>query len=160
MGVGYPIEETILNLEIILKLMVSYALIYTFAISTVKMSVLFFYLRVFVGDRFRLVTKIITGFVGVYTCANILLLFLICRPFAANYDTTIDGDCGDQPTAFISIGAYNIISDVVILCLPIPMVWRLHAKKEMKVGLTIIFLVGLVYDTSRTLRFDPTLTFV
>lgn len=151
MGVGLPITETAMSLETILKMMVSYALIYTFAISTIKLSVLCFYLRVFVGDRFRLITKIVTGVVGVYTLANILLLFLICRPFAANYDLSVEGNCGDQPTAFISIGAYNIISDVVILCLPIPMVWRLQAKREMKIGLTIIFLVGLVYVTSRYL---------
>ena len=144
MGVGYPITETIANLEIILKLMVSYSLIYTFAISTIKLSVLLFYLRVFVGQRFRLITKIVAGVVVVYTLANVLLLVLICRPFAANYDMTVGGSCGDQPTAYISIGAYNIISDVVILCLPIPMVWRLKAKREMKIGLTLIFLVGLM----------------
>lgn len=144
MGVGYNIAETLPNLEIILKLMVAYAIIYTFCISFIKLSVLFFYLRVFVNDRFRVVTFSIIGVVTAWTCANVLLLFLICRPFAANYDLSIEGQCGDRPTAFIAIGAFNIITDVVILVLPIPTIWSLRAQKKWKIGLTAIFLLGLV----------------
>lgn len=144
MGVGYHISETMPNLEIILKLMVSYAIIYTFCIGFIKLSVLFFYLRVFVGKTFRLVTYSIIGVVTAWSVANVLLLFLICRPFAANYDLTITGSCGDRPTAFIAIGAFNIISDVVILVLPIPVIWGLRAQKKWKMGLTGILLLGLV----------------
>lgn len=144
MGVGYNITETLPNLEVLLKLMVAYAILYTFCISFIKLSVLFFYLRVFVNDRFRFITFVVIGVVSAWTLANILLLFLICRPFAANYDLTIDGVCGDRPTAFIAIGAYNIITDVIILVLPIPTIWSLRAQRKWKIGLTAIFLLGLV----------------
>ncbi|KAI6779409.1 integral membrane [Emericellopsis cladophorae] len=144
MGVGYPLVETMPNLKVILQLMISYALTYTVAISAIKISVLLFYLRVFVGKRFRRVTLVVMGFVCLYTAANVLLLALMCRPFAGNYDLTIPATCADRPKVFIAIGAYNIISDVVILLLPIPMIWRLKTGREVKAGLTAVFLIGLV----------------
>jgi hypothetical protein len=144
MGVGYNIAETLPNLEVILQLMVAYAIIYTFCIGFVKLSVLCFYLRVFVGDKFRIAVYATIGLVSVWSAANVLLLFLICRPFASNYDLTVPGVCGDRPTAFIAIGAFNIISDILILLLPIPTIWSLRAQKKMKIGLTIIFSFGFV----------------
>jgi hypothetical protein len=144
MGVGLHITETIANLPVILKLMVAYALIYTGCISILKLSVLFFYLRVFLNPGMQLATKITLGVVGAWTIANILMLFLMCRPFASNYDLTVKGECADQPTIFIAIGAFNIITDVVILVLPLPTIWGLKAAKQKKIGLTVIFLFGLV----------------
>ncbi|KAK7212365.1 hypothetical protein V2G26_019543 [Clonostachys chloroleuca] len=61
LGVGHPVEEALPNLPTILRLTISYALIYTFCISLIKMSVLFFYLRVFVNPSLRLATKIVLG---------------------------------------------------------------------------------------------------
>lgn len=145
MGVDYPITETLPNIVPILKLMVSYALIYSFCISTVKISVLFFYLRVFVNMRLRLATKIVMGFVAIWTMTNILLLLLICRPFKANYTPALSATyCGNQVQAFISIGAFNIISDVLICTLPIPTIWSLKAKRNMKITLTGLFMIGLL----------------
>lgn len=36
----------------------------------------------------------------------------------------------------------HMISDVAILVLPLPLIWRLHTTLEQKVGLTAIFLLG------------------
>ncbi|KAK5996274.1 hypothetical protein PT974_03028 [Cladobotryum mycophilum] len=107
MGIGYPITETLPNLVIILKLTFAYALIYTVCICTIKLSVLCFYLRVFVTDGMRLATKIVIAFVSLWSVANILILLFICRPVAKTYDPSVQGTCGDQPSAFISIGAFT-----------------------------------------------------
>lgn len=144
MGVGYDIMEALPNIEVIQKLTLAYSIIYTFGISFIKLSILFFYLRVFVGSRFRLITHIAIGIITVWTAANVLLLFLICRPFAMNYDITIEGKCGDRAAAFIAIGAFNIISDVFILGLPIPIIWNLRAQRKWKLSLTSILLLGLI----------------
>lgn len=145
MGVGYPITETLPNIVVILKLMVSYALIYSFCISAVKLSVLCFYLRIFVNKYLRIATMAVMGFVCTWTTANILLLFLICRPFKANYDPTLSpGHCGNQIEAFISIGVFNIVSDVMICLLPIPTIWGLKTRRKMKISLTGLFTISLV----------------
>ncbi|KAL7796479.1 hypothetical protein V8C37DRAFT_346297 [Trichoderma ceciliae] len=152
MGVGRPITETLPNLVIILKLTISYALIYTTCISTVKLSVLFFYLRVFPNRQMRIATQIVIGIVGVWAVANILMFFLICRPFEANYNPAAGGTCGNQVTAFIAVGAYNIISDFVVLTLPLRTIWTLNTKKQMKISLSAIFLAGLLVSAVAVCR--------
>lgn len=146
MGVGRPITETLPNLVIILQLTLSYALIYTLCISTVKLSVLFFYLRVFPNKHMRVATKIVIAFISVWALANILMFLLLCHPFAASYNPALPGGkCGNQVSAFIAVGVYNIISDFVVLTLPLRTIWTLNTKKQMKLSLSAIFLVGLLY---------------
>lgn len=73
------------------------------------------------------------------------MLFFLCRPFKKNYILDTPGECGDQPTAFISTGVYNIITDIAILLLPIPTIWALKTKRNVKLGLTGVFAGGLVF---------------
>lgn len=139
--------ETAPNIEHILKMLVSYELIYATSISTIKLSVLIFYLRVFVNKTMRMATKGVIIFVCLWSVGNILQVFLICRPFAAIYTVALmpTAQCGDQVGSFIAIGAFNIITDVLILTLPIPTVWTLKTSKGKKIALTAVFLVGLLY---------------
>jgi hypothetical protein len=79
-----------------------------------------------------------------WSTANILQVFLICRPFRRTYDPTVVGTCGDQVASFIAIGAFNAITDVMILSLPLKTVWGLQMKPAAKIGITGVFLIGLV----------------
>jgi len=144
MGIGFNVTETLPNLETILKMLVAYELIYATSISTIKISVMVFYLRVFVNSGLRMATKVALAFVITWSVANILQVFLICRPFAKTYSLTVEGTCGDQVASFIAIGAFNIITDVIILTLPLPTVWALKMSTPTKLGLTGVFLVGLM----------------
>jgi hypothetical protein len=136
---------TLPNLETILKMLVAYELIFSTTISTIKISVLMFYLRVFVNRSLRIATKAALVFVMLWSVGNILQVFLICRPFVKTYSLTAEGVCGDQVASFIAIGAFNIITDVIILTLPLPTVWSLKMSTPAKLGLTGVFLVGLMY---------------
>lgn len=149
MGIGFNITETMPNLENILKMLVAYELIYATSISTIKLSILLFYLRVFVNRGLRMATVAALIFVSVWSIGNFLQVFLICRPFAKTYTPLMEGECGDQVASFIAIGSFNIITDVIILTLPLPTVWALKMSTPAKLGLTGVFLVGLVY-VSRT----------
>ncbi|KAK6201989.1 hypothetical protein LQW54_009202 [Pestalotiopsis sp. IQ-011] len=125
-------------------LLVAYELIYATSISTIKLSVLCFYLRMFVNGGLRRSTKFAIAFVLLWTVGNILQVFLICRPFAATYDPTVPGTCGDQVGSFIAIGAFNIITDVVIFFLPIHTIWNLQMRTGAKVGVVAVFLIGIL----------------
>ncbi|KAH8201472.1 hypothetical protein TruAng_004396 [Truncatella angustata] len=144
MGIGYPLTETVANIGVILRLLVAYELIYATAISSIKLSVLFFYLRMFASHSLKRATKVVIAFVSLWSIGNILQVFLICRPFAATYDPTVPGTCGDQVGSFIAIGAFNIITDVIIFFLPIWTIWHLQMKTRAKVGVLAVFLIGIL----------------
>ncbi|KAL7947702.1 hypothetical protein V8C42DRAFT_342722 [Trichoderma barbatum] len=89
-------------------------------ISTVKLSVFFFYLRIFPNKQMRIATQVVISFIIVWAVANVLMFFLV------------------------SCGAYNIISDFIVLILPLCTIWTLNTKKQMKIALTAICLAGLL----------------
>ncbi|RDW56862.1 hypothetical protein BP5796_12929 [Coleophoma crateriformis] len=131
------------NLTLLLKLLVAYQLIYGTVQALAKISYLCFYLRIFVNDEFIKAVKIVAAIVVAWWTANVLQVFLICTPFKLNYDVTITGTCGNRPAAYTAIGAINLITDVAILLLPIPTVWKLQMPVSSKIGICGVFAIGL-----------------
>ncbi|KAH8660830.1 hypothetical protein BGZ60DRAFT_543737 [Tricladium varicosporioides] len=144
LGIGYNLTEVIVNLGLILRLLFAYQLMYCIVIAAAKFSVLCFYLRIFVEPKIRLVTKICMGIVGTGTLGNLLQPFLMCRPFTAIYDPTVTGTCGDELASLVAMGIFQVITDAIILGLPIYMLWGLKMRPAKKLGLMAIFLVGLL----------------
>ena len=115
--------------------------------AATKASLLLLYYRLFSPSRrFRFAVRI--GAVIVFcqwvslTCAAIFQ----CRPLAAFWNHAIrDAKCINLPRFTIVGGVLNLLTDVLILCLPIPMVWGLNTTKTQKVTLTCIFLLGILY---------------
>src|ERR1700722_19997166 len=91
-------------------------LLFAFSTSLVKLSILFFYLRLFtVNEKVRLTTNICIVIVFLWIIGNILQVFLICRPFRSFYDITVNGICGNRVGTFIAIAAFNWVTDFIIL---------------------------------------------
>ncbi|CAK7227108.1 hypothetical protein SCUCBS95973_006431 [Sporothrix curviconia] len=144
LGIGYDVTETLANLPLILRLLVAYEILYATCNYSVKLSVLFFYQRVFINRGMRIATIVTMVFVSLWTLGNILQIFLLCRPFRASIDPTVPGTCGSQKASFVAIGTFNIVTDAVILSLPIPTVWRLQTTTRNKALISGVFLVGLL----------------
>ena len=51
-----------------------------------------------------------------------------------------------------SSGVFNIIFDVVILLVPIPMLWTLKIGPKRKIGIYVIFTVGTMYEVTSNPR--------
>ena len=55
----------------------------------------------------------------------------------------------------------SIITDITILILPLPLIWKLHTNKAQKISLSIIFLLGSfvvftsIYRFKIFLNYDP-----
>jgi hypothetical protein len=87
---------------------------------------------------------VLLALVVAWYIANIFQVFFICKPFQSNWDVTITAICGNRPAAYTAIGAINMITDFVIMILPIPFVRQLHMPLSSKVGLCLIFMIGLL----------------
>lgn len=92
----------------------------------------------------KMATKLTMIWVVLWSVGNIMQIFLICRPFASSYDPTIPGTCGDQKASFIAIGAFNAITDVTILALPVHTIWTLKIRTGAKMSLLGVFCVGVM----------------
>ena len=74
-----------------------------------------------------------------------LQAFLICRPFAKNWNPSLPGTCGDSVASFLADGIINLIVDLAVITLPMPMIWRLQMSQQRKIALTIVFALGIMY---------------
>lgn len=95
------------------------------ALGFIKLSVLFFYRRLFMGTVFNILSWILIGIVAAWMTAFSLGLFFDCGTnFAANWGSlaTISEECG---FGFMPTIIYTILDaclDLAILVFPIPWV--------------------------------------
>lgn len=76
--------------------------------------------------------------------ASIIQIFLICQPFAAQWDPHILGTCGDQVTSFLIIETIGLLLDVGIFTLPPVIMTRLKTPTKMKVQIVVVLNMGAV----------------
>jgi hypothetical protein len=108
-----------------------------------KLAYLFFYLRIFPSQSFRIKCWITIGICIATTIAYAVVTFLQCSPvsFAWNKDTR-DGSCVDYNAVAWSHSGVNIVQDFVILFLPLPELRRLRITARKKIGLLLVFGLG------------------
>lgn len=111
---------------------------------TSKWSVLLMYQTLMPVPRMNTAVRIVGVFVLVFNFGGILEAFLICRPYAKNYHVDLPGYCGNVRTFYIWLSALNLVSDLVILLLPIPFVYKLQLPLKKRLGLVAMFTVGVL----------------
>ncbi|KAJ3941533.1 uncharacterized protein N0V96_008245 [Colletotrichum fioriniae] len=96
--------------------------------------------------------------VSLYTaCITILMLFH-CNPVRKAFDFTITGGkCLDVGILYMATAVSNIITDVMLFILPMPMIFSLRMKMASKIGAVIIFAIGsiLTYLPPLLVSVDP-----
>lgn len=107
------------------------------------MSFLCFYLNVNPDQSFR-TGVFITMFVVIGSCVGVVVsLLAACSPFVKNIDVTVkEGECINKASLYIATGILNIITDIMVLVLPIPMVLGLQMVRSRKIMLIVLFGVG------------------
>lgn len=83
-------------------------------------------------------------FIILWNTANIVAQVAICRPFALNWDQTIDGKCGSQKWFYFCMGIINIFTDVFMLALPMPFLYKLKLANRKKAALIGMFAIGIM----------------
>lgn len=112
----------------------------------IKASALFLYCRLFPNKRFHITCYCILAFTALYALAAMLVLTISCLP---PYPPTPEEPvaqlrCPNMHLGIIMLStlATNVILDGIIICLPLPLIWRLQTNIWKKVQLTIVFTLG------------------
>ncbi|KAJ4327041.1 hypothetical protein N0V84_002540 [Fusarium piperis] len=129
------------------------AFIYILCGSLSKLALLIFYLRLSPQRWFRIATWSTIVFIGGYTVGIFFACIFSCKPIAMSWNVTItDGVCINRPSLYIATAVANIISDVILFFLPIPMVIKLQIPPRQKIGLVIIFGIGSLTVVTSVVR--------
>lgn len=77
--------------------------------------------------------------------AFIILLTVRCTPFEATYNSFIVGKCYFELTPLqLGSGAIQVISDCAAFLLPQPVIWKLKMTWQKRLGVSVVFGVGLL----------------
>ena len=79
-----------------------------------------------------------------YFVSVVLESFLFCRPVAYNWNKSIDGTCKDPSLGYLLAAITNLLIDVIIVFLPLPLLWKLQMQLTKKIAITGMFSLGLV----------------
>lgn len=117
--------------------------VYNTGLSLIKLSVLLFYVRVFRPVQNYRVAFWIVGamIIGWCIAINFLALFT-CIPIRKAWTPTVPGHCLRTQSTFLGTAISNIVIDVIVLILPMPMIYRLHIGTIRKIGLVAVFAAG------------------
>lgn len=120
-------------------------MLWVLSLSFTKFSILFLYLRLFPVDSVRWAGWITIVIIAAWTVATILAACLICRPIQSNWDQTIENaTCGDQVLSFTVTGVINLVTDVAVLVIPMPSLYKLQLATYKKWMLITVFGLGAV----------------
>ncbi|KAI0378767.1 plasma membrane protein Pth11-like protein [Hypomontagnella monticulosa] len=160
-AVGYPIQlpadfagnwlETKTD-QITLSWLIQWAfdMMLPVTLGLIKISFLLFYQRIFAvrqktfADISLLVLIVL---VSLWMTAFFFTSLFQCRSnFWANYGSAaeIQANCIDTTQMVFVLSITDFITDVIIICIPIPLVWRLNLSLRKKVAVTGVFLLGAV----------------
>ncbi|RDW92387.1 hypothetical protein BP5796_01781 [Coleophoma crateriformis] len=124
----------------------TFSVLYNVALMLTKTSILIFYLRLSQNTNklLRIASHITLGVVVtaglVLTCLNVFQ----CTPVGAGFDPSIkDAKCISIVTLYLASSPVNIITDLAILVLPIPVLTAMRLPQRQKTILIFTFALGI-----------------
>lgn len=124
------------------------SILYGVLITTIKISILLFYQRIFATPKFLLATRLLAVPIIAWGIAVILVQVFACNPIHGYWNTAVPSKCIDPAAYYVGVAVPNILTDVILLCLPVRMVWRLQLQVGQKIAVSITFLTGAMYDSA------------
>ncbi|KAL8705639.1 MAG: hypothetical protein Q9201_001276 [Fulgogasparrea decipioides] len=125
--------------------------LYVIAITLAKMSLLLFLYRIFnVDKRFRIASRITGTGLTIWATVTVLLSIFSCRPVAASWNWKLRNDpktvCEPKSYKVEKIyGFCNVITDAVLIAMPIPLIWNMQMDLKKKLGVAMVFATGALY---------------
>jgi hypothetical protein len=119
-------------------------ILYPLIVTAIKSSILLLYLRLspsicFRKSVFMLMALCIAGG-GV---ASVVTVFQ-CEPISKVWKFGSPGECLDQCVILLAIAIFNLATNIMIILLPMPTIWRLHMPLRKKIALLCIFSIGFM----------------
>ncbi|KAJ5591820.1 uncharacterized protein N7459_002189 [Penicillium hispanicum] len=143
-------SKLLLDDYFILVALIAYSntFVYMSCICFIKLSILALYKRLFSTRNMNIAVNAVGLFVIIWTVAIIVTGALQCIPINKYWDSSIQGSCMDTAKFYYGQQIPNILTDLVILLMPLKVVWGLPIGKSQKLLLSGVFLVGGLYASS------------
>jgi hypothetical protein len=135
------------NTEYTLKWLVISEVFYAWGLAWIKISGLLMYHRISHVAYFKHTTLALGLVVLAWAICITFVFIFTCVPVEKLWNPRLQGHCINQIGTWVANAASTIITDVIILLLPIYQIRKLQLKLQDKIGLYLIFSVGFLYGS-------------
>ncbi|OOF93174.1 hypothetical protein ASPCADRAFT_398789 [Aspergillus carbonarius ITEM 5010] len=125
----------------IAELLYVFQIFYTLGLASVKLSLLFLYRRVFKRSNFLRLVYAMMGLIVVFGIVMTFMAIFNCTPVNAFW--TRQGRCFNFASFALGYAVVNIVTDLAIWLMPIPIIWKIQMPLQQKIALSLIFALGL-----------------
>ncbi|KAJ0165306.1 hypothetical protein CTA2_11693 [Colletotrichum tanaceti] len=127
-----------------LKVLVAQQILWAVSLSLCKIAILLLYAKIFTTRAMVLAARILAAFTTAWAVVTLLIAFLLCRPLSDHWLLDIKNrHCGNQPAADGTMGVLNMMTDVVVLVMPVSHLWKLRLETYKKAALIVTFSLGV-----------------
>ena len=123
---------------------------YIFAVAFVKLSVLYFYGRIFSVGRFPTIVKIMFVVVIAWLVSFFFATLFQIYPIWCNW--IVCNPTTNYPVMYVCQSVTDIVLDIIILCLPAYSISQLQMSLNKKIGLSAVFGLGIFCVVSSIAR--------
>ncbi|GAB1198125.1 hypothetical protein APSETT444_007433 [Aspergillus pseudonomiae] len=132
------------DLEIFLKGEYIASHLYNVFLAATKLGILVLYYRIFPIPWF---SKTVIGcsiFVLIWITIIEAFMGALCRPLNAFWDRTVKGECFNSTALTYFVNSSNMVTDLVLFALPIPVILGVRTTRKKKIALVAIFSIGFM----------------
>ncbi|KAI1258851.1 plasma membrane protein Pth11-like protein [Xylariaceae sp. FL1019] len=132
------------------KIQLAVLLMLPLTLGCIKGSFITFYMRIFAVSRWGWTHKLLLSMsvlVALWTTAFFFAQLFACRlDFYAYWRSTNDllTKCVETEQLFLALSITDFVTDIAIITIPIPLVWRLNLSRQRKIVIVLIFSLGAV----------------
>ncbi|KAJ8132104.1 hypothetical protein O1611_g1519 [Lasiodiplodia mahajangana] len=157
--IGFLVNQWEISEEEFLDLLLNvfvYRIWYCMVMVLAKTAILLEWIHIFIPGRektwfFWTARTMIILNITAYTLA-IILTAVSCIPTWKIWQPWVGGHCFDRRTTDVLTAWVNLFIDLAIFALPQPVIWKLHMPRGRKIGVSIIFSIGLLVVACATGR--------
>lgn len=112
----------------------------------IKLSLLMLYMRLFPQTIWlRRMAYVVGAVVIGFTISHFVSDLVQCVPLSALWDPTIASfHCIAFNDQIMALSSINIVTDVTIFAMPMPLVWRLNTSVSRKLQASVVLLLGAI----------------
>lgn len=113
-------------------------------VTCVKTSVLLLYRRIFITSVFGRFIVVVGTLCVAWLLASTFGQVFLCSPMSAAWDPNLifSSKCGDVQAMYYGVSISNLLLDVFILFMPMPVIWGLPLSPRKKLGCCGVFFLG------------------
>ncbi|PVH97383.1 hypothetical protein DM02DRAFT_685119 [Periconia macrospinosa] len=142
---GFGYHTAALKIETLieyLKYFFALIILYNLALTSIKISFLLQYRRVFSRTKMQILCNVGIAIVGSWGLFQILLTIFFCKPVYGTWDVRIKSKCLPRLPYWYVNAAFNIATDIAIFLLPLPGLRKLQLHRSPKRVLICVFCLG------------------